>query len=83
MIVLVWMILGAGLGVGSVYFAGYRGSIAQNMVLGIMGALVGGFGVQLLVSQDFVGYNLFSFFTSMLIAVALLAVMNALARRNA
>jgi len=54
-----------------------------NVVVGIVGAFVGGFLVRALSNSDVNGFNLASLLTAVLGAVVLLAVYKALRGRNA
>lgn len=77
--ILAWIIFGALAGwIASIIMKtnAQQGAIA-NVVVGIIGALLGGFLVRLLTGNDVDGFNLFSFIVAVFGAVILLAIVKA------
>lgn len=58
-----------------------RTSLLANVVLGVLGALLGGFVIELLGGAGVTGFNLWSLFVATAGAVALISLMQALRRR--
>ena len=51
-------------------------SLVKNIVTGIIGALIGGFVMNLLGSHGVTGFNLWSIFVSLIGSVILIAIVN-------
>lgn len=76
---LAWVILGliAGVLASAVMGGGY--GIAGDIIVGIVGALLGGFVFSLLGHSGVTGFNLYSLFVAFLGAILLIAILRALA----
>jgi uncharacterized membrane protein YeaQ/YmgE (transglycosylase-associated protein family) len=79
--ILGWIILGGIAGWIASALTGSRDGCLMNIVIGIVGALIGGFVFSLIGSTGFSGFNLWSLFVAVVGAVILLVVVGAV-RRN-
>ena len=82
--ILVWIIFGALVGwIASLVMGtnGEQGGFA-NVVVGIVGSLIGGFVSQALGMQGVNGFNIMSFITALVGAIVLLAIVRMFSRRN-
>lgn len=75
-----WIILGGVAGWIASRMVGRGSSIGlvANVVVGIIGAFVGGFTANLVSRNNVIGFNLASFFVAVLGAVVFLAVLRAI-----
>lgn len=78
-----WIILGglAGWLASKIMGTDPQQGIFMNIVVGIVGALIGGFVMRSLGAADVTGFNLWSFVVALIGAVILLAIYRAVARR--
>ncbi len=78
-----WIILGglAGWLASKIMGTDPQQGIFMNIVVGIVGALIGGFVVRSLGAGDVTGFNLWSFIVALIGSVILLAIYRAVARR--
>ena len=78
-----WIVLGglAGWLASKIMGTDPQQGIFMNIVVGIVGALIGGFIMRSLGTQDVTGFNIWSFIVALIGAVVLLAVYRAVARR--
>jgi uncharacterized membrane protein YeaQ/YmgE (transglycosylase-associated protein family) len=67
-----WIILGALAGMVAKWIMHEEGGLLKNIVLGVIGGLVGGGIVQLLGGSDINGFNLYSFIVATLGAILLI-----------
>ncbi len=75
MTVVIWVIIGGGAGLlASALVKGTGLGFLGDIIVGVIGAFVGGFFMTLIGHQAFTGFNLWSFFVSFIGAVALLAI---------
>ncbi len=73
--ILAWIIVGGLAGwLASVLVRGRGMGMLMNIVIGIIGAFIGGLIVELFSGTGFTGFNLWSFFVAFIGAVALLLV---------
>ncbi len=78
--IIVWIVVGglAGWVASKIVGTDKSQGLVGNIVVGILGALVGGFIVELLGGNGFTGFNLWSFLVALLGAVILLFVWRAI-----
>lgn len=78
-----WIVLGglAGWLASKIMGTDPQQGIFMNIVVGIVGALIGGFIMRSFGAQDVTGFNIWSFLVALLGAVVLLAIYRAVARR--
>ena len=83
--ILAWIILGALAGwiASKIMHTDAEQGAFMNVVVGIVGALLGGFVFQLLGASSVTGLNLYSLFVAIVGAVILLALYKALTGRRA
>ncbi|HEY3397879.1 MAG TPA: GlsB/YeaQ/YmgE family stress response membrane protein [Armatimonadota bacterium] len=79
--ILGWIILGGGAGWIASALTGEREGCLMSVVIGIVGALIGGFVFSLLGGAPVTGLNLWSLFVAVVGAVILLALVRAFRRR--
>jgi len=73
--ILVWIIIGGLAGwLASVLVRGSGSGILMDIIVGIVGAFIGGLIVQLLGGTGFTGFNLWSFIVAFIGAVVLLLI---------
>lgn len=77
--ILAWIVLGgfAGWIASMIMKTDAEQGIFLNIVVGIIGAMLGGFLVQLLGGEGISGFNLYSFIVAIFGAVVLLAIVKA------
>lgn len=83
--ILVWIIIGglAGWAASKIVGTDKNQGALGNIVVGVVGALIGGFLVGLIGGEGFTGLNLWSFLVSLLGAVILLFLWKAMRGRKA
>lgn len=81
--ILVWVVIGglAGWAASSVTKTGDKGLVG-NIILGVIGAFVGGLAIELLGGEGFTGFNLWSFLVAFVGALLLLVIKRALSGRK-
>jgi uncharacterized membrane protein YeaQ/YmgE (transglycosylase-associated protein family) len=83
MSIIAWIVMGLVAGFIASRLVEHRGmGLVLDVVLGIAGALVGGFLFRLIGSPGITGFNLWSIFVSMMGAVILLGIANIFSRRR-
>ena len=80
MSIIVWIIFGAIAGWLAHLLTGHGGGLITNIVVGIIGAFIGGFLMSYFGRVGVTGFNLYSFFVAVLGAVALLVVVGLIKR---
>lgn len=77
-----WIIIGGLAGWIASKFTGNDKSmgLGMNIIIGIVGGLLGGFIMNLLGGSGVTGFNLWSFFVAFLGSVVLLAIINKIAK---
>jgi uncharacterized membrane protein YeaQ/YmgE (transglycosylase-associated protein family) len=84
MSILAWIILGLLAGfIGSKIINGSGEGMLMDIVLGIVGALVGGFLFNVIGAAGVTGFNIWSLFVAVIGAVVVLAIYHALIRNRA
>jgi uncharacterized membrane protein YeaQ/YmgE (transglycosylase-associated protein family) len=82
--IIAWLIMGLIAGFIASKLVNKQGEGAlMDIVLGIVGAFVGGFLAHLMGFEGITGFNLYSILISVIGAVVVLAIYHALARRGA
>lgn len=77
-----WIILGALAGWAAKAIMHEEGGLLKNIILGIIGALVGGGLVQMLGGSDVNGFNLYSFIVAVLGAILVIWVVRLVTSRR-
>jgi len=78
--ILIWIIFGALVGwVASMIMKG-GGGLVWDIIVGIVGAVIGGLVMSLLGSSGVSGFNLYSFLVALLGACILIAIVRAIKR---
>ncbi|MDP1833522.1 MAG: GlsB/YeaQ/YmgE family stress response membrane protein [Candidatus Moranbacteria bacterium] len=77
MSILIWVIFGALVGWAASMVMGSGGGIAQDIIVGIVGAVLGGWIMSFFGETGITGFNLYSFLVALLGAIALIAIVRA------
>jgi len=78
--ILIWIIFGALVGwVASMIMKG-GGGLLWDIIVGIVGAVIGGFVMSLIGNSGVSGFNLYSFLVALLGACILIAIVRAIQR---
>lgn len=83
MSIIAWIIVGIIAGWIAEKIMGRSDSLIMNLVIGVVGAIVGGFIMNMFGAADTTGINIWSIFVAVLGAVVLLAIVNAVRGRAA
>ena len=83
MSIIAWIIVGIISGWIAEKIMGRNDSFLMNLVIGVVGALIGGFILGLFDAEGATGFNIWSIFVAVLGAVVLLAIVNAVRGRSA
>ncbi len=78
MSILIWIIFGALVGWVASMVMGSSGGLVWDVIVGIVGALLGGWLMSFLGKSGVSGFNLYSFLVALLGAVILIAIVRAL-----
>jgi uncharacterized membrane protein YeaQ/YmgE (transglycosylase-associated protein family) len=81
--IILWIVFGAIVGWLASIIMKTRGGIIMDLIVGIVGAVIGGFVMNLLGYGGVAGFNLYSFLVALLGAVILLAIVKAVSGRRA
>jgi uncharacterized membrane protein YeaQ/YmgE (transglycosylase-associated protein family) len=82
MSLLCWIVLGGLAGWVASALTGERDGCVMNVVIGIVGAVIGGFAFSLIGGAPVTGFNLWSLTVAVVGSVVLLLVVRALRRRG-
>lgn len=80
MSILIWVIFGALVGWVASMVMGTGGDLVWNIVVGIVGAVLGGWIMSFMGGSGVTGFNLYSFLVALLGAVVLIAIVRAVRR---
>ncbi|MDP2648791.1 MAG: GlsB/YeaQ/YmgE family stress response membrane protein [bacterium] len=78
--IIIWIIFGALVGWVASMLMGSGGGLVWDIVIGIVGAVIGGFLMNLLGQGSVNGFNLYSFLVALLGACILIAIVRAVRR---
>jgi uncharacterized membrane protein YeaQ/YmgE (transglycosylase-associated protein family) len=78
--ILIWIIFGALVGWIASMIMGDGGGLVWDVIVGVVGALIGGFIMSLVGKSGVSGFNLYSFLVALLGACVLIAIVEALRR---
>lgn len=76
--ILIWIVFGALVGWVASRVMGSSGGLVWDVIVGIIGAVLGGWLMSFLGQSGVTGFNLYSFLVALLGAVVLIAIMRAL-----
>lgn len=76
--ILLWIIFGALVGWVASMVMGTNESLILNIIMGIVGAVVGGWLMSFFGKSGVTGFNLYSFLVALLGAVVLIAIVKAI-----
>ena len=76
--IILWIIFGALVGVLASVIMGTRESLVIDIVVGIVGAILGGWLMSFFGESGVTGFNLYSFLVALFGAVVLIAIVKAL-----
>ena len=80
MSIIVWIIIGGLAGWVAGMIMKEQGSLVKNIIVGIVGALIGGFIMSFFGAAGFTGFNIWSFIVALIGSVVLIWVINLLTR---
>jgi uncharacterized membrane protein YeaQ/YmgE (transglycosylase-associated protein family) len=80
--IILWIVFGGIVGWLASILMKTRGGILLDIVVGIIGAVIGGFVMSLVGGAGVFGFNLYSFMVALLGAVILLAIVKAVSGRS-
>ena len=83
MSIIVWIIIGGLAGWIANMIMKTDGSLVKNIIVGIVGALIGGFIMSFFGAESFTGFNLWSFLVALIGSIILIAVINLLTGKRA
>ena len=83
MSIIVWIIIGGLAGWVAGMIMKEQGSLVKNIIVGIVGALIGGFIMSFFGAEGFTGFNLWSFLVALIGSIILIAVINLLTGKRA
>ena len=83
MSIIVWIIIGGLAGWVAGMIMKEQGSLVKNIIVGIVGALIGGFIMSFFGAAGFTGFNLWSFLVALIGSIILIAVINLLTGKRA
>lgn len=83
MSIIVWIIIGGLAGWAGGAIMKSEGGLLRNIIVGIIGALVGGFIMSFIGAEGFTGLNLWSFLVALLGSVVFLGIMGIFTKRTA
>lgn len=83
MSIIVWIIIGGLAGWVAGLIMKTEGGLLRNIIVGIVGAFIGGLIINLIGGQGFTGFNVWSFLVALLGSVVLLGLMGLFTRRTA
>ena len=78
--ILLWIIFGALVGWVASMLVGGEGGLLMNIIIGIIGAVLGGWVMSFFGNTGVTGFNLYSFLVALLGAVILIAIAKAIRR---
>ena len=78
MSILIWIIFGALVGWIASVVMGSGGGLIWDVIVGVIGAVLGGWLMSFFGQGGVTGFNLYSFFVSLIGAVVLIAIVRAL-----
>ena len=76
--ILIWIVFGALVGWVASMVMGGGGGVLSDIIIGIVGALIGGFVMSLFGENGISGFNLYSFLVALLGACILIAIVRAI-----
>jgi uncharacterized membrane protein YeaQ/YmgE (transglycosylase-associated protein family) len=76
--ILLWIVFGAIVGWLASMFMGTNEGLVLDIVLGIIGAVLGGWLMSFFGKSGVTGFNLYSFFVALIGAVVLIAIVKAI-----
>ena len=78
--IILWIVFGAFVGIVASMLMGNRDGLVMDIIIGILGAVLGGWLMSLFGRGGITGFNLYSFLVALLGAVVLIAVVRAIGR---
>lgn len=81
MSITVWIIIGGLAGWAASALMKTESGLIRNIIVGVLGAVVGGFLMSLIGAEGFMGFNVWSFLVALLGSVVVLGAVNVLAKK--
>ncbi|MFZ2226816.1 MAG: GlsB/YeaQ/YmgE family stress response membrane protein [Candidatus Moraniibacteriota bacterium] len=76
--IILWIVFGAIVGAAASMLMGSGDSLVMDIIIGIVGAVLGGWLMSFFGKSGVTGFNLYSFLVALLGAVVLIAIVRAL-----
>lgn len=76
--IIIWIVFGALVGWVASMVMGGGGGVVSDIIIGIVGAVIGGFVMSLFGENGINGFNLYSFLVALLGACVLIAIVRAI-----
>ena len=83
MSIIVWIIIGGLAGWVAGMIMKTDGGLVKNIVVGIVGALIGGFIMSFFGAAGFTGFNIWSFVVALIGSIVHIALLNLFTRKSA
>lgn len=81
MSITVWIVIGGLAGWAASALMKTESGLLRNIIVGVLGAVVGGFLMSLIGAEGFMGFNVWSFLVALLGSVVVLGAVNILAKK--
>ena len=78
--IILWIVFGGLVGLAASFLMGGGGGLIWDILVGIVGAVIGGFIMSLVGNSGVSGFNLYSFLVALLGACVLVAIVKAVRR---
>lgn len=78
--IILWIVFGAFVGIVASMLMGSREGLVMDIILGVLGAVLGGWLMSLFGKGGVTGFNLYSFLVALLGAIVLIAIVRAVRR---
>jgi uncharacterized membrane protein YeaQ/YmgE (transglycosylase-associated protein family) len=78
--ILLWILFGGLVGLAASLLTGSGGGLIKDIIIGIVGAVIGGWIMSLISKTGITGFNIYSFLVALLGAVILILVVKAITK---
>lgn len=78
--IIIWIVFGGLVGWAASFVMGSGGGIVRDIIVGILGAVIGGFIMSFFGQGGVAGFNIYSFLVALLGACVLIAIVRAIQR---
>lgn len=78
--IILWIVFGGLVGLVASLLTGSGGGLIRDIIIGIIGAVIGGWIMSLISKTGITGFNLYSFLVALLGAVVLILIVKAVTK---